>query len=348
MEHGCIKPLSFHKYTLKANLILLHIRNMNATENAIGFPTSTEHQREEFDGHSDVGAATFKCHSICSLTAKEHTELVSIYNRFGFVLVKCTAHSPTDEDIRGNIMGLQPLLGRTAPHKRMDSDGIVPIVASTASAITKNKLSWAMGLTSAEFEPHTDGSFLAVPDEVLSLTCYEPAAEGGESYVVSGAKLFSHLQEVLSAAELAGLFLPDAITVGRDGQTATKPVFHVLPSESTQDSSAATPKLTMSWRCDLVLRGQVHPEAKRGCDAILAFVTDPMNQLTHKLQRNEMLIMDNRAVLHARRSFPDGMPRRLARCNFFLEGEGGAFESHLATGFTSPSDAAAIAAFCRG
>jgi len=323
---------------------------MNATENSIGSPPAAEHQREEFDGHSDVSAATFECHSIGSLTAKQQTELISIYNRFGFVLVKCTAHSPTDDAIRGNVMSLQPLLGRCAPHKRMDADGIVPIVASTAAAITKNKLSWAMGLTSAEFEPHTDGSFLAVPDEVLSLTCYEPAAKGGESYVVSGAKLFSHLQEVLSVAELGGLFLPDAITVGRDGQTATKPVLHILPQEE-QKRAQGNPNnlaMAMSWRCDLVLKGQVHPEAKRGCEAILAFVTDPVNQLSHKLQRNEMLIMDNRAVLHARRSFPDGMPRRLARCNFFMEGSGSAFEGHLTTGFTADSAATAAAAFWRG
>ena len=327
---------------------------MNATENSIISTCPTDHQREEFDGHSDVSAATFECHSIESLTAKQQTELISIYNRFGFVLVKCTAHSPTDEDIRGNVLSLQPLLGRCAPHKRMDADGIGPIVASTAAAISK----WgygAMGLTSAEFEPHTDGSFLAAPDEVLSLTCYEPAAKGGESYVVSGAKLFSHLQEVLSEAELAGLFLPDAVTVGNGGQTATRPVLHILPQEEEKRAQGnPNPKrnnnlaMAMSWRCDLVLKGQVHPEAKRGCEAILAFVTDPVNQLSHKLQRNEMLIMDNQAVLHARRSFPDGMPRRLARCNFFMEGSGSAFEGHLTTGFTADAATTAAAAFLRG
>lgn len=344
---------------------------MNATENAVGFfpiehqrekfdghpdvskiskGRNTEHQREKFDGHSDVSAASFECHSIGSLTTKQQAELISIYNRFGFVLVKCIADSPTDEDIRNNITSLKPLLGRTAPHKRTDSDGIVPIVAASAASIAKNKLSWAMGLTSTEFEPHTDGSFLATPDEVLSLTCYEPAAQGGESYLVSGAKLFSHLQDVLSTGELAGLFLPDAITVGRDGQTATKPVFRILPPERAQGNPAAVPfnnhNLAMSWRCDLVLKGQIHAEAKRGCEAILEFVTDPANQLSHKLDRNELLIMDNQAVLHARRSFPDGMSRRLARCNFFLDGTGGAFEGRLATGFTA--DAAAAAEVGRG
>merc|ERR1740138_1484333 len=80
-------------------------------------------------------------------------------------------------------------------------------------------------------------------------------------------------------------------------------------------------QLLLSWRCDLVEKGTINPAAQAGCDAIMAFVQDRKSQVEHRLRRNEMLLMDNRAVLHARRSFPDGQARKLARCNFFMAGE---------------------------
>lgn len=293
--------------------------------------------RQAFDSSLDIAAATFECESIGSLSASQKSALAEIYCRFGFALVRCLADAPTDAEIRANVVALRPLLGRPAPHNRADADGLVPIVATQQSA------SVYKGLTAAEFEPHTDGSFLARPDEVLSLTCFEPSTVGGESYLVSGAALYAHLAEVLTDAELAGLFRPDAISIGRGGQHATKPVFQRqqhLPGTSDGrgagqqgDKGEQSGRLVMSWRCDLVEKGTIHPAAAAGCAAILAFVTDRKNQAEHRLARNEMLLMDNRAVLHARRAFPDGEARRLARCNFFMAGERAELEASFATGF---------------
>jgi len=215
----------------------------------------------------------------------------------------------------------------------MDKDGIVPLVSKAAAkgatidstgVLRENLAFKPLGLSSAEFEPHTDGSFLDKPDEILSLTCFEPATEGGESYLVSGSKLYDHLQRHLSIDSLEGLFRPDAISIGRGGQHTTKPVFRRNPCDGS---------IGMSWRCDLVANGAVHPDAKDGVAAIMAFVQDRTNQLQHKLRRNEMLLMDNSAVLHARRSFPDDTARRLARCNFFLEGSSAMYEGQIRSGF---------------
>ncbi|CAB9504667.1 unknown protein [Seminavis robusta] len=82
----------------------------------------------------------------------------------------------------------------------------------------------------------------------------------------------------------------------------------------------------------------VHPDAHAGVMEMDAFIKSQSNHALYKLQRNEILLCNNAAVLHARRSFPDRQLRRLDRLNFITLGSGCKLEGRLKLGFEEPRD----------
>merc|ERR1719491_2041467 len=184
------------------------------------------------------------------------------------------------------------------------------------------------GTTSDEFEPHTDASFQQKSDEFLSLTCYQPSIDGGESYVVSGVAIYEHLKTVLTKSQLKSLFRPNAVTLTRGEESTTKAIF----SKNEQ-----TGHISVVWRKDIIvdkMKQAVHPDAHAGVLAMLLFIEDERNHVVYKLQRNETLLCNNGAVLHARKSFPDTQVRRLDRLNFVTMGSGATLDDgRLTLGF---------------
>lgn len=256
-----------------------------------------------FDSTFDVTSqATVECSGIAEL---DPTKLLGPLEKYGFVLVSCDGDA-SDEAIRGNVLALRPLLGSTAPHQLADADGIVDLFPE---AVTFSGYK-SVGRSNQEFEAHTDGSFLAVPDEVVTLTCRTPSQSGGESILISATALYDHLCTTLTDDEMHGLFRDDAVAFGRGGEVDTKGVFKCDPDG----------RMHVVWRRDLVIGNfdeVVHPAARAGISAFDAFCNDPNMQLKFKLKRNQLLILNNSAILHSRTPFGEGEMRFLHRCNFF-------------------------------
>lgn len=275
-----------------------------------------------FDSTLDLNQVKVVCSSIATLSGNESAlvEAVKKLDKFGFIIIQCApGQNVSDKEIRKNVLGLKPLFGTPAYHIRADKDGVCAVGTFEAvKAEHKAKMSKVKALNNEEFEPHTDASFQVKSDDFLSLTCYQPAKDGGESYVVSGAAIYSHIRSVLTPIQLEALFRPDAVTFKRGEETATKAV---LRREETG-------RICITWRRDIIvdkMHEAVHPAAHVGVKAIDAFVSDRRNHVEHKLQRNEILVCNNAAVLHARHSFPDEQIRRLERLNFETIGS----ECHL-------------------
>merc|ERR1712070_745780 len=183
-----------------------------------------------------------------------------------------------------------------------------------------------------EFEPHTDGTFSSEKDEFLTLTCYTPAIDGGESYVVSGTAIYEYAKKVLKPNELEALFRSDAVTYKRPPQITKKAIF---------SKDEITGNITMVWRKDLFVDNMdevVHPDAHAGVRAIIDFVNDEQNHVVYKLKRNETLLCNNGAVLHARKSYPDDQERHLDRLNFHTIGSGAKLDGRVQPGFKIPLD----------
>ena len=82
----------------------------------------------------------------------------------------------------------------------------------------------------------------------------------------------------------------------------------------------------------------VHPDAYAGVLAIVDFVSHPQNHAVYKLKRNETLLCNNGAVLHARKSYPDDQEHHLDRINFHTIGSGAKRDGRVQPGFKIPSD----------
>jgi alpha-ketoglutarate-dependent taurine dioxygenase len=262
--------------------------------------------------------------------------------KYGFIII---SNSPgktvTNDEIRENVLDLKPLFGTAAYHIRADDDGVCPIGNFIAVDIaTKEKQTKKMkgvckATTSDEHEPHTDSTFQKRSDEFLSLTCYQPSLDGGESYVVSGAAIYEHIKKVLKPSQIRPLFRSDAVTFTRGEESATKAIF-------TKDEK--TGSIVLVWRKDIIVNKMdeaVHPDAVAGVLAMVSFIEDERNHAVYKLQRNETLLCNNGAVLHARKSFPDDQIRRLDRLNFFTIGSGAKLDGRLQLGFKEQHTATA-------
>jgi len=289
---------------------------------------------QPFSASLDLSNLQVVCTSIESLSNDSEMldEAMDKFQKFGVVVIQCSPGKyATNEEVRKNVLDLKPLFGNAAYHIRADADGVAPVGTFGADAAKPkyvSKMKVVKALSNDEFEPHTDASFQPKSDEILSLTCYQPATDGGESYVVSGAAIFNHIQKILSPSELAALFRPDAVTFQRGEEMATKAVLKSVGG-----------RVHITWRRDIIidkLEECVHPDAHVGVLAMDEFINNKQNQLEHKLQRNEVLLVNNQAVLHARRSFADGQIRRLDRLNFVMEGSGAKMDGRIELGFEAP------------
>jgi len=150
----------------------------------------------------------------------------------------------------------------------------------------------------------------------LTLTCHKNATDGGDSMVVSCNAIYEYCKKNLKPDELDALFLEDAVTYDRAPDFAKKPVFWSDPN---------TGAVGMVWRKDLFVDKMdevVNPKAHAGVKCIMEFLNDESNLITYKLQRNETLLCNNMAVLHARKGYPANQERVMDRMNFHTIGSG--------------------------
>lgn len=293
-----------------------------------------------FNSNTSINQVKISADSIAAMMEDKSklNETRNILNKYGFLIV---ANAPgkevSDIEVRKNVLDMKKLFGDAAYHLRADSDGVAAIGKNFVSNSAKTEELRKMpnktfkALTSGEFEPHTDASFSKKSDEILSLTCYQPSIDGGESYVVSCLAIYEHVKKNVTSKELEALFRKDCVQFQREGETATKPIF---------DKDENTGNIKMVWRKDVIVDQMdtlVKPEAHAGVRAIIDFVDNQSNHLVYKLQRNETLICNNSAVLHARKAFPDHQVRRLDRLNFEFVGSGAILDDgRVKLGFKVP------------
>lgn len=168
--------------------------------------------------------------------------------------------------------------------------------------------------TTRPFPPHTDSTFLPEPHARIALGCVRaPDAGGGKSCVVAAEDL---------AQELARRHGEDTV------QALGEPAF---PFEVHEPGGGKEVRLLailedgrdgrrrVRYRLDSIVRtlresGLVlaarHGAALNALEEVLG---DPALQTTHALRPGEVLIVDNRRMLHGRTAIDEGAPRLLRR-----------------------------------
>jgi TfdA family taurine catabolism dioxygenase TauD len=198
--------------------------------------------------------------------------------------------------------------GSVQTHIRADANGLVGI--STETVINRdweNYRSEYSGVTTSEFLPHTDGSYLhgmvrkdgryiqLLPPKMLVLQCWQSAATGGASILIDAQRIHDdlarHNPEYLRVLSTKG-----CVTYCRDDQMAIdRAVF-----EHLEDGT-------------IMLRFRYDSTAYVADWAVEAFhilqqdyFMNPRYQIRFTLAKGQIIAIDNYRMLHGRDSFSNG------------------------------------------
>jgi alpha-ketoglutarate-dependent taurine dioxygenase len=232
------------------------------------------------------------------MSTSDLENMLCAFNRYGFVILACDDITDSRED----LLALKLHLGNAAPHMRADTDGIVQINAFSEKQ-------GFLGSSAERHLPHTDGAFSDNPELITALQCITPATQGGVSQLASAQAAYTYLATSFPE-RVHELSRPDALTIRRGTQTSTQPVFlhnnRYLRIRFRMPDGAA--KITP------------HPEVYDLFNELSCFLTKPENILELELEKGQVLIVDNTALVHGRTSYAPNEPRNMRRLNFDASG----------------------------
>lgn len=183
------------------------------------------------------------------------------------------------------------------------------------------------GLGNAEANWHSDMTYLPDPPPASVLFGVEIPEEGGDTQFscqhaaleslpaalrarIEGVRI-KHDASHTSVGELRAGF--DAVTDPRDAPGATHPVIR-RHEENGRDA------LYLGRREFASVEGASLAESEALLDELWAHAATPENTWTQRWQPGDVIVWDNRRVLHRRDAFPDHMRRMLRRCQVLARG----------------------------
>lgn len=251
-----------------------------------------------------------KVTKVSDISAEQSLNIIKIFNEYNFIILEC---DPL-ENSKENLLGLSRLFGNiNKKHNRANTDGIT--IIKQMPGYDKY-----IGTTNKEHLLHTDGPFEKKPPEIFALQCEVAAKSGGFSKIVRAVDIYEYLAN-LCPSYFITLFQPDAFAIRRDDRLAKRAIFEV------QNEG-----IFIFFRIkDEATEIKIKQEAVPAFKLIKDFVNNPNNQIIFQLKPNQILIGDNRAILHGRSAFPENDPRLLNRVWF--DGQS-IYASSLKLGFT--------------
>jgi alpha-ketoglutarate-dependent taurine dioxygenase len=244
--------------------------------------------------------------SVARMTPFETANFASLLNRHG-AAVLVPVEDP--DDGLAAYSTLDRLLGTSVKHDQMNEHGIVEINPSRPTSInTANPQKPHL--------PHTDDAYTDQPSQFITLQCRQAAPSGGgETVLMSGVELLA----ALDSEELRSFMRPGLVSMGRrpaaDGswmQVSSIPMFWI-----NQESGW----LQLRWRCNDGCVQDVHEDAKNVYQRMDSVARGKVNQLVVNLAPKEIIVVDNRAVAHGRRTYDENEPRIMWRKNYVGDGQ---------------------------
>ena len=157
-------------------------------------------------------------------------------------------------------------------------------------------------VTSSWAQPmHTDEGHTRTYPQTIALYCAQPAEEGGISLLVEFQPLYAAMKKKFGDAVLA-LFDGNCLSVSNVHGQESKPL--LIKNQTGKIGISYSPILTSLSCSDTVFEQY---------DFITNYVHNPDNQIRYKLQKNQILILDNTQALHSRTSFKSDSDRLLYR-----------------------------------
>ena len=198
--------------------------------------------------------------------------------------------------------------GSVQTHIRADANGLVGISTETVVNREWEKYrSEYSGLTTEEFLPHTDGSYLhglvhrggyyiqLLPPKMLVLQCWQSAAAGGANILIDVQRVYNDLAQE-NPEHLRILSTKGCVTYCRDDQIAMdRAVFEELNDGTIMlrfryDAAAYVP----DWAIDAFHSLQQN------------YFANAKYQSKLTLTKGQIIVIDNYRMLHGRESFSNG------------------------------------------
>jgi len=166
---------------------------------------------------------------------------------------------------------------------------------------------------------HTDSSARNTMPDVVALLCVQPARSGGESLVVSGARVHEELRHVNPQAltRLYREFIRDVVTPGA-GTTSQALINNRFPVFS---QGLYSPQLSFRYMRYWIEKGHreadldLAPEELDVLDTLDDLLQSPRFALRFKLKSGDQLWVNNHVVAHNRTEYQDDprQPRHFVR-----------------------------------
>ena len=230
--------------------------------------------------------------NVDATTSSGKADVLSRVNQYGAVVFPHLNSNNLRQDFSD---GLGSCLGKLIHHKHSDRDGAVEIKTDPDKPLY-------ISATSGDTGMHTDNTFGTQKVGVMALGCDKAVENEGLSKMVYAVDIYRHVSEA-NPKDLPLLFEPDVLTVERDGEIASKPIFSVNRQG----------RLEISYRADDTAQIKIKPSAQAIFREIREFVENPKNQMVFGLKPGQILLVDNTAVLHGRSAFDPSKPRLLYR-----------------------------------
>jgi len=245
-----------------------------------------------FDSSLNPKYFTLAIKNLNNISNIELSIIISLFNKYGVVLIKQENKNTFDAE------SLKKYFGEVSFHKKANQNGVVEISC-------RNPNSEYLHTSNEYFPLHTDGAYSEFPEGIVTIYCNMPAEEGGETIIASGKLAYEFVKRKYSQ-QIVNLFLSDALTIERDCESSTKPIFMKLNEK----------RVAIRYRMDGVARIIPNLNSKQIYKELSYFFANPQNIVTFKITSGDLLVIDNFSVLHGRKSFNQGANRLFYRLNF--------------------------------
>ena len=227
--------------------------------------------------------------------------------RPGFVLIRCDG-SLSDETLRCVYAYYSRSVGVLNNRYGFFFDVVDQGLDYRKQAIPVSK-------TNATTGYHTDSTAKEYLPDVVGLLCLHPAASGGDSLLTNAADLYMYLSEahpeVLAAMQEP--IIRDVITPGTVNNVSAI-LENAFPIFAFPEQGFTFRYMRYWIETAFAKTNRKMPEAlTKGLDATDAFFTDPSNAIQFRMERGDILFVNNRFLCHNRTAFENDPQAEKAR-----------------------------------
>jgi hypothetical protein len=162
---------------------------------------------------------------------------------------------------------------------------------------------------------HTDSTAAEYYPDLVGLLCLHPAEQGGDSLLVNAANLYEHLSEHQPEAVklLSSPLLRDVITPGSEQNTEAI-LQNRVPVFDERNGKFLFRYMRFWTERAYEKTNQTPPTGlKEALDLTDAFFHEEANMLEFRMERGEVLLLNNTFICHNRTAFMDSAPGKPPR-----------------------------------